>query len=460
MAGNPADPNAVFALLGLASSNDNAQRKPAENALREWERGAAPGFLLSLLAIVEQKGAPLSARLMAAVLAKNTVGSGFAKTIAAPDWHRVSPDEKAAVRAKLEALLFGPAGEEDARIGTHLALLVANIARFDFPQEWPTLLAVMVRAAQWQPQPLPLPPPLQGGGAMAAVPAAPLSTPPAAKRQALLAMKHTLRALLGKQIAVPRRSGSTGVSAALAALRAVHDAAASVFAPLAAEWAGHAAALQAAAPGWEIHAELCAQALAVLRELVLLMPSLSAFEPHAGALLDSILSHLDHGFRLVFPPRAEQVRMSACFLLASSSTTRLTRLPPCVPAAVRAGAAAAAAARAAGDARRAALRHGEVRGAHAQGRAGAGHAAPCGGGGAGGGAAPSGGRRGGGARRGGGGGRRERRPAAGAAAAARRQCDGGRGAVARVGAGGGRRGCEAAAAAACRAGGGGWLDPR
>ena len=155
--------------------------------LRRCERDATPGFLLSLLCIVEQKAVPAEGRLMAAVVAKNTVGSSLDKTLRNRDWLRIAPDERAAVRAKLAHLLFTQ-GEEDKRVGTQLALLVANIARFDFPAEWPDLFEQAMAAAKWH---VPPPPPTPIAGAVASSPggaAAPtvVQTPLRAKRQALI----------------------------------------------------------------------------------------------------------------------------------------------------------------------------------------------------------------------------------------------------------------------------------
>ena len=59
---------------------------------------------------------------------------------------------------------------------TQLALLIANMAQFDFPGRWPTLLGELASAAE---------------------PGAP--TLPVAKRRALRALKHVLKALQGER---------------------------------------------------------------------------------------------------------------------------------------------------------------------------------------------------------------------------------------------------------------------
>ena len=65
-------------------------------------------------------------RLLAAVLAKNAVGSSWRKTVDSREWSRVSLDEKRFVQARsLPCLLSDPSD----KVAVQLALLVANIAR-------------------------------------------------------------------------------------------------------------------------------------------------------------------------------------------------------------------------------------------------------------------------------------------------------------------------------------------
>jgi hypothetical protein len=68
-----------------------------------------------------------SIRLMAAVVAKNAVGSSWRKTLGTREWSRVPAGEKAAVRAASLRLLFSEASE---RVAIQLGLLITNIARW------------------------------------------------------------------------------------------------------------------------------------------------------------------------------------------------------------------------------------------------------------------------------------------------------------------------------------------
>ena len=114
------------------------RRSAAEALLAGWEADAAPGFLGGLLRIVEQTqtvptvraslplplAQPLSPsppppprsnvsktqefRMLAAIVAKNAVGSSWRKTLGSREWSRVPDEEKAAVRTgTLQLLLTG-----------------------------------------------------------------------------------------------------------------------------------------------------------------------------------------------------------------------------------------------------------------------------------------------------------------------------------------------------------------
>ncbi len=75
---------------------------------------------------------------MALIVAKNVVGSSWVKQIKSREWKKVGKDEKQAVRNVLVADILPR--EVSERICTQASLLIANIAQFDYPDEWPTLL--------------------------------------------------------------------------------------------------------------------------------------------------------------------------------------------------------------------------------------------------------------------------------------------------------------------------------
>ena len=172
-------------------------------------------------------GAPQESRLLAAVVAKNAVGSSWRKTMGSREWSRVpgarargwggplrqslllggsrartsslcrmvaltllvlcalpaaADDEKGYVRATALAVLLGDPSD---RVALQATLLATNIARFDFPSPWASLLRDLAAAAA------------PGGG-----------LPPAGRLRALTALKHVLRALQGARGGVGLCAGS------------------------------------------------------------------------------------------------------------------------------------------------------------------------------------------------------------------------------------------------------------
>eukprot|EP01050_Picozoa_sp_SAG11_P022698 SAG11_NODE_4358_length_1933_cov_2.229553_1_plen_173_part_10 len=130
-------------------------------------------------------------------------------------------DEKAFVRSTLERLLLV---EPTEQIALHLTLLVANIAQFDFPERWPTLLAALVGASAWANQ----------------------ETTPVAKTRALRTLKHTSRALASKtpSINTTERDAAKGnlqalVQERVSGVAAMRAAATSILPNVRGEWSGH-----------------------------------------------------------------------------------------------------------------------------------------------------------------------------------------------------------------------------
>ena len=173
-------------------------------------------------------------RLIAAIIAKNAVGSSWRKTLGSREWSKVPDEEKAAVRSTAARLLLS---EDSNRVSVQLGLLITNIARyqiaeqsnissnlinffmalqttlliclrkrdfvlrpqqrpltllacrFDFPGQWPSLLSDLGGAAAW-------------GSPMHAV----------AKQRMLFTLKNVLRALCSKRFVVEAPSSVGGLS--------------------------------------------------------------------------------------------------------------------------------------------------------------------------------------------------------------------------------------------------------
>ncbi|MEW5315517.1 MAG: hypothetical protein WDW38_006939 [Sanguina aurantia] len=145
---DPVSAQQVLQVILAALSTANAPRQQAEAMLKGWESDAAPGFLHALLQIVAECGkVDESTRLLATVIAKNAVGSSWRKTLGTREWSRVPPEEKQTVRAMAMSMLMS---EPNALIARQLGLLIANIARFDFPTHAETLLLTLIREASWE----------------------------------------------------------------------------------------------------------------------------------------------------------------------------------------------------------------------------------------------------------------------------------------------------------------------
>ncbi|KAL4448640.1 hypothetical protein ABPG75_005859 [Micractinium tetrahymenae] len=262
----------VFATLEAALSVDNATRAAAEAQLREWEGDAAPGFIGSLLKVVaEVQAVPEEGRLMAAVVAKNAVGSSWRKTLGSREWSRVPDDEKAYVRTTAMGALLGDPSD---RVALQITLLVTNIARFDVPQPWPTLLPDLIAAA-----------------------AEDSPVDPAAKRRALTALKHILQALRNKKFVISTTRDArllteeefellaSGVQQQRTQLDSQCKA---LLAPLRQQWEGHTAALLAGGDGWQRRGAAAAAALSAARELMHVLQDFEGVEDAITAFLSEL----------------------------------------------------------------------------------------------------------------------------------------------------------------------------
>ena len=122
------------------------------------------------------------------MLAKNAVGSSWRKTLGTREWSRIPDDEKDYVRQAAASLLLE---EPQKRLATQTALLIANIARFDFPGRWPTLLADLTTTGLWD-----------GDSANAQT--------VEYNDRALFTLKHVIRAVKSKRIVVETPTSSGG----------------------------------------------------------------------------------------------------------------------------------------------------------------------------------------------------------------------------------------------------------
>ncbi|KAL4857828.1 Importin-11 [Chlorella vulgaris] len=262
----------VYSTLSSALSNDHGTRTAAEQQLRAWESDAAPGFIGSLLNVAaEVQAVPEEGRLMAAVVAKNAVGSSWRKTLGSREWSRVPDDEKQYIRTTATAVLLGDPSD---RVALQITLLITNIARFDVPQPWEGLLPdLMAAAAEESP------------------------VAPAGKQRALTTLKHVLQALRGKKFVI-----STPTDARLLTEQEFEELADGIqrqrlqleqqckalLAPLRMQWEQHTAALLGGGEGWARRGGSAAAALSAIRELMHVLQDFEGIEEAITALLTEL----------------------------------------------------------------------------------------------------------------------------------------------------------------------------
>ncbi|XP_022129753.2 importin-11 isoform X2 [Pieris rapae] len=132
----------IFALvldtLNRATSQNTDILKPAEKKLEEWE--IEPGFYSVLLNVLSNHSVDVHVRWLAVMCFKNGVDRYWRRN--AP--HAISDEEKIKLRQGL--LNTNVLNEPVAQIATQEAVLIAKIARFDCPENWPNLIPDLIGA--------------------------------------------------------------------------------------------------------------------------------------------------------------------------------------------------------------------------------------------------------------------------------------------------------------------------
>ncbi|KAJ3279966.1 Importin-11 [Borealophlyctis nickersoniae] len=129
----------ICAALQSATVDDPAVRKPAEEQLHQWE--VQPEFHSTLQDVTYDRTLDPRIRHLAVLLLKNGVQKYWRKNIRVG---AIGPEEKAKIRAKCLTVF----DEDTKQLATQNAVIVAKLASFDFPQEWPDLLHVLVQIVQ------------------------------------------------------------------------------------------------------------------------------------------------------------------------------------------------------------------------------------------------------------------------------------------------------------------------
>lgn len=215
--------------------------------------------------------------MLAAVIAKNAVGSSWRKTMGTREWSRVPDEEKAKVKETTISLLLSDPIEH---IAMQLSILLTNIARFDFPTRAPDLLSYLLSAA------------------------ASNDLPPNSRLRALKSLKGILAGFSTKRFIIEPSpsSASLGLTVGgMAELQALSQKMveekevfkqkiAEALPPLGDIFRVHAEGFLSCAPGWELHGPMAKAAATAASELLALTPTaaLEGLPPGGEQLLNSI----------------------------------------------------------------------------------------------------------------------------------------------------------------------------
>jgi hypothetical protein len=132
---NPLTPAILQAVVARAASSNPQLVQTGTQQLQNWERH--PGFYSSLQVLYAENSLPLEVRFLSLNYLKNGIDKHWRKTTA----NTLSKEEKALIRNK--ALQLG-LDEPDKRLALQNAIIIAKISRFEFPQEWPDVLTLVI----------------------------------------------------------------------------------------------------------------------------------------------------------------------------------------------------------------------------------------------------------------------------------------------------------------------------
>ncbi|KAF9186760.1 hypothetical protein BGZ51_001785 [Haplosporangium sp. Z 767] len=124
----------LLSVLAEAASQEQARMKNAVTQLQQWE--TTPQFNATLQDIFYDRSLDTNIRWQAIIYLKNGIDKYWRKNAK----NAIAPDEKTSIRSRLLTAL----DEEHKQLATQNAVLIAKIARFDFPLEWPDLLTTLL----------------------------------------------------------------------------------------------------------------------------------------------------------------------------------------------------------------------------------------------------------------------------------------------------------------------------
>ena len=131
----------LLAILAATQSSDGPTRLAAELQLKGlYSDQAFPGALVTIGA---HPDVALPERIVALVVLKQLVGSGWSAALEEFEGKVLfSDDVKADIKNRSLAIVFD--GNIDSKVINQTAVIVSKIARAEFPEDWPTLLDLLL----------------------------------------------------------------------------------------------------------------------------------------------------------------------------------------------------------------------------------------------------------------------------------------------------------------------------
>ena len=130
---NPLTEANLINTLHYAGSGNPLQVQGGTKQLARWEK--SPGFYKHLQSIYLNKAIPSQIRYLAIIYFKNGIDKYWRKTAT----NAVSKEDKDIIRSRLPECVFN---ERDSRLSPTVDLVVAKIARYEYPNDWPEAISV------------------------------------------------------------------------------------------------------------------------------------------------------------------------------------------------------------------------------------------------------------------------------------------------------------------------------
>lgn len=128
----------VLETLQQAASQNPDVLKPAEEKLKSWN--TEPGFHSYLINILKNRNIDNTVRWLGVLCLKNGVDKY---------WRKNAPNEiDSGEKQNLRQILLSDFQEPVPQIELQIAVIIAKIARFDWPHEWPQLVPTLLSAVQ------------------------------------------------------------------------------------------------------------------------------------------------------------------------------------------------------------------------------------------------------------------------------------------------------------------------